>query len=102
MSIRRASLTTDVHRVTDSYIGLIIKNADNNVNVVNCAMLDNEVGMYVSGGFQQNIQGNVFEGNGGPGVVVFGSRATTMESNYFEVRTLYATLVFEPFSARML
>lgn len=30
-----------------NYIGLIIKNADNNVNIVNCAMLDNEVGLYL-------------------------------------------------------
>ena len=37
--------------------------------------------MYTSGGFQQNIEGNVFEGNGGPGVVLFGTRATTMHSN---------------------
>ena len=37
--------------------------------------------MYVSGGVQQNIEGNVFEGNGGPGVVLFGTRATTMNSN---------------------
>ena len=37
--------------------------------------------MYTSGGFQQNIEGNVFEGNGGPGVVLFGTRATTMDSN---------------------
>ena len=37
--------------------------------------------MYASGGMQQNIEGNVFEGNGGPGVVLFGTRATTMDSN---------------------
>ena len=45
------------------------------------AQQDNEVGMYASGGMQQNIEGNVFEGNGGPGVVLFGTRATTMDSN---------------------
>eukprot|EP01045_Picozoa_sp_COSAG04_P020840 COSAG04_NODE_2181_length_4607_cov_19.522099_5_plen_107_part_00 len=37
--------------------------------------------MYTSGGFQQNIEGNVFEGNGGPGVILFGTRATAMNSN---------------------
>ena len=37
--------------------------------------------MYASGGMQQNIEGNVFEGNGGPGGMLFGTRATTMDSN---------------------
>ena len=44
--------------------------------------------MYASGGFQQNIEGNVFEGNGGPGVVLFGTRATTMDSNCKRARHL--------------
>jgi hypothetical protein len=56
--------------VEDSYfesnqIGLVLSNAVNNVNVINSAMLDNEVGLYISGGMQMNIEGNVFEGNGG-------------------------------------
>ena len=67
-----------------NYIGLVLNNAVNNVNVINSAFLDNEVGLYISGGMQMNIEGNVFEGNGGPGAIVFDARALTLDSNYFE------------------
>lgn len=49
-----------------NYIGLVLTNANNNVNVLNSAMVDNEVGMYIGSGLQLNIEGNVIEGNGGP------------------------------------
>ena len=55
-----------------NYIGLVLTNANNNVNVLNSIMVDNEVGMYIGSGLQLNIEGNVVEGNGGPGIVVFG------------------------------
>ena len=49
-----------------NYIGLVLTNANNNVNVINSAMVDNEVGMYIGSGLQLNIEGNIIEGNGGP------------------------------------
>jgi hypothetical protein len=64
-----------------NYIGLVLTNANNNVNVINSLMVDNEVGMYIGSGLQLNIEGNTFEGNGGPGCVVFGARGLTMNSN---------------------
>ena len=54
------------------------------MNIVNSVLVDNEVGLYLSGGMQQNIEGCVFEGNGGPAIVLFYTRATTINSNYFE------------------
>ena len=67
-----------------NYVGLLVTNAGNNVNIVNSVLVDNEVGLYLSGGMQQNIEGCVFEGNGGPAIVLFYTRATTINSNYFE------------------
>ena len=38
------------------------------------------VGVYCSGGAQYNIIGNVLEGNGGPGIILFGTVGTMIQS----------------------
>ena len=47
-----------------------------------CRQELNTVGLYVSNSAQVEISGNVFEGNGGPGLVTFGTFALSVISNY--------------------
>jgi hypothetical protein len=67
-----------------NYIGVWVRDAANSVTITNNEMVDCEVGLYVDGGLQVFVQGNDFEGNRGPGVIVHDTRAPTFISNYFE------------------
>eukprot|EP01048_Picozoa_sp_COSAG05_P019479 COSAG05_NODE_3060_length_2371_cov_9.579665_2_plen_577_part_00 len=65
--------------------GLEIFNAANNVNVLNTMICQNRgVGIYLHGGQQVLLQGNSFDGTGGPAIFAVGEAALTISSNYFE------------------
>eukprot|EP01048_Picozoa_sp_COSAG05_P036450 COSAG05_NODE_16430_length_346_cov_0.838057_1_plen_55_part_10 len=51
-------------------------------------------GIYQSGGAQINIEGNVIEGNGGPGIIVMGAQGISIVSNYYEANNGYAERPF--------
>ena len=67
-----------------NYIGLWVKNAANSVVISDNEMVDNVVGCYLDGTLQVLVSGNDMEGNKGPALVVFSSRALTIQANYFE------------------
>ena len=72
-------------RISSNAVGLEIFNAANNVNVLNTMIVQNlGIGLHLHGGQQVNVEGNSFDGNGGPGLFVVGEAALTVQSNYFE------------------
>ena len=67
-----------------NYIGVVVTDADNNVQVERCVVVDNVVGIFIDGGLGVRVSGCDIEGNAGPGVMVFQTRVLTIDSNYFE------------------
>eukprot|EP01051_Picozoa_sp_SAG22_P004069 SAG22_NODE_210_length_15092_cov_81.740946_4_plen_277_part_00 len=67
-----------------NYMGVVVMNANNNVQVERSVLVDNVVGIYIGGGMGVKVTGCDIEGNAGPAIVVFGTRVVTIDSNYFE------------------
>ena len=74
-----------------NYMGVVVMNADNNVQVERCVIVDCIVGIYIGGGLGVKVTGCDIEGNGGPAIIAFGTRALTIDSNYFEANNKVAS-----------